>query len=757
MKRYLKPLLKVVAAYFIFGVAWIRFSDKILMFYTDDLNQITNLQTYKGTIFVGISTVIIYITLMNEMMKMKKSDAEKIKANNLVNALISSTDALIGIKDLSGKYIMLNKNANKYSGIDDNDLIMNEKIKKLFSASQLQSFKKQDLKILKTGEHIKTQISLKGRNNQNQVFLVSKFPIRNELGEIFSIGVVANDVTEKNKYYERLAIEAKVYETLKQGIILIDDNLEIVEINRSMCQILKFKQEELVGENIQDILYANISIENISNALKKNNGFYEKEIFLKTKKNLVFPAWISINSIKQSEEGTEYYVVIIEDLTDIKQKENKITRLEKIDPLTGLRNQSDFRRYLEQSISYSKLQNYSFALMYIDINNLKFINDSLGYKAGDEIIKVIGKRLKSIRSSYTKLHRMNGDEFAIIILKNEDMTNLRALGQKILDLSKAPVKIGDKEINVTVNMGISVYPEDGADLETIVQSAQTALRYSKDKEVMGLEFFSRNFRNELDSKFEMTTSLAKAMKKDEFLVYYQPQINTVTKEMVGVEALVRWEHPKYGIVSPMKFIPIAEANGIMHELGMLVLEKSGRQFKKWLDDGYELKKLSINLSSVQFKNEAIVRDILQVLDEIQLPAKFLEVEITESALVSNILEVEDKLLKLKMNGISASIDDFGTGYSSLGYLKSFSVDKLKIDRKFVMDIPDIDDGTIAKMICNLAKTLKMQVVAEGVETQAQYEFMKSIGVEIIQGYYFGKAMPAEELEILMQESTTKLT
>ncbi len=756
MKRYLKPLLKVAAAYFIFGVAWIRFSDKILMFYTNDLSQLTNLQTYKGIIFVSISTVIIYITLMNEMMKMKKSDSEKIKADNLVNALISSTDSLIGIKNLSGKYIMLNKNASEFCSIEDTDCNSNEKIKKMFLASQLQNFKEQDMKILETGEHIKTQVRLKDRNGQDRVFLASKFPIRNELGEIFSIGVVANDITEKNRYYERLAIEAEVFETLKQGIILINKNLKILEVNRSACKILKCEQEELVRENIQDILYSNITIESISKALKENNGFYEKEAFLKTKKNSVFPAWISINSIRCS-ENFEYYVIIIEDLTEIKQKENKITKLEKIDPLTGLRNQSDFRRYLEQTISYSKSHSNSFALVYIDINNLKFINDSLGNRAGDEIIKVTGKRLKSISGSYTKLYRMNGDEFAIVILKNEDMTNLRALGQKILDLSKTAVKVGDKEINITVNIGISVYPEDGADLETIVQSAQTALRYSKDKEVMGLEFFSRDFRNDLDSKFELTTSLAKAIKKNEFLVHYQPQVNTVTKEIVGLEALVRWKHPKYGIISPMKFIPIAESNGMMHELGMLVLEKSGRQFKKWLDDGYELKKLSINLSSVQFKNEAIVRDILQVLDRIQLPTKFLEVEITESALVSNILEVEDKLLNLKMNGISASIDDFGTGYSSLGYLKSFSVDKLKIDRKFVMDIPDIDDGTIAKMICNLAKTLKMQVVAEGVETQAQYEFMKSIGVEIIQGYYFGKPMSAEELEGLMQGSTTKLT
>ena len=745
MKISLKSVFRVTLIYFIFGISWIKFSDYLLIKYIKDIDRLSLFQTYKGITFVFISTTIIYITMLIDLKYSEKLNSEKGKSDNLLKSLIDSSDSYISVSDISGKHIMLNKKTRDFLKIEKEHQDYTAAVEKSFPSKHISKFKKLDKKVLETGKPIKTELEFPN----NEVHQVSRFPIRDSDNNIFAIGTIANDISEKKEYYKKLAIESTVFKTLKQGILLVDTDMKIVQTNEAVYDIIGIERGCLIGKDIQNILFTDINLKYISESVKKTNKIYEKESFLKKSNQSVFPAWISINYMQDKNENFEYYVLIIEDLTEIKQKEKRIIELEKTDPLTGLKNQSELKKSLKKIIASSNETNIKPALVYVDINNLKLINDSMGYSAGDKIIKSVGMKLSSLANSRTNIYRMSGDEFALLTLKNKDALHLEDFSNKVLELLKPPIKISDKDIQITVNIGISSYPDDGIDAESIIQSANTALRHSKTKGAMEIEFFSKTFKDELDSDFELSTSLAKAVENKELLIYYQPQVDALTKKIKGLEALLRWKHPKYGIISPNKFIPIAESSGLIHEIGLYVLKNAGEQFKTWLDSGYNIKNLCVNLSPVQFKAKNIVLDIIAQLKSIGLEGKFLDVEITETALINDVGKAQNTLLELKRHGISVSIDDFGTGYSSLGYLKSFSFDKLKIDRKFVMDLPEKDDGTIAQMINNLGKTLKLEVVAEGVESSHQYQFMKNIGVDTIQGYYFFKPMPAEDIEKIL--------
>ena len=441
-------------------------------------------------------------------------------------------------------------------------------------------------------------------------------------------------------------------------------------------------------------------------------------------------------------------MIVVEDLTEFKAKEKKIQKLEKQDPLTGLKNHDAMGKYIKK-LPLNKLD---IAVLYIDINNLKLINDSFGRNTGDDVLKKTGERLLGIEDKYIKLYRMRGDEFVLLVMGEDKLDKLDQITKEILNLFEEPMELNGEELHITVKIGVSLYPYDGETVDLVIQNAHTALRDLNNNGNNKVKFFKTNLKTELKNKFELASSLRKAISRDELVLHYQPQINTFNHEIMGLEALVRWKHPKYGLISPTKFIPIAESIGLIHEIGMWVLETAAVQFKIWIESGYKLKKLSVNLSPLQFKTETLVEDILKVMAKTGLSPEYLDIEITESILIENMDDTQNKLLDLKLNGISISIDDFGSGYSSLGYLKSFSFDKIKVDRNFVKDIPRKDDGSIAKIINNLGNTLGLEVIAEGVETQSQYEFMKDIGVEVIQGYYFAKPLPTDGVENFMNQT-----
>lgn len=448
-------------------------------------------------------------------------------------------------------------------------------------------------------------------------------------------------------------------------------------------------------------------------------------------------------------------VITIQDITARKKTEQEIRHLAYHDMLTGLHNRKSFYMRLEDHILQSQSQegkrrqiNSKWALLFLDLDRFKYVNDTLGHDVGDELLKFVAKRLKICLRKSDYIFRLGGDEFTIILNGLTDDTDVAKVAKKLREEVARPYRIAGQEIYITVSIGISVYPVDGQNVEALVKNADMAMYAAKD-ERQGYRFFTEEMNKVALERMMLEGSLRNALQQNQFIIYYQPLVNEYNR-VVGSEALLRWRHPDIGLISPAKFIPLAEETGAIIPIGKWVLASACLQAKTWYDKGYTDFYVAVNLSTRQFREADLVETVEQVLRDTGLPPHCLKLEVTESGIMENPEEAIEKMQQLREHGIHFSIDDFGTGYSSLSYLKRFPIDTLKIDRSFVMDSTvNKDDQEIIKTIIAMAKNLKLNTVAEGVETKAQQDFLVLQGCRMMQGFYFGKPMPAEAFERIL--------
>ncbi len=428
----------------------------------------------------------------------------------------------------------------------------------------------------------------------------------------------------------------------------------------------------------------------------------------------------------------------------------KVKRLEFHDPLTGLPNRTLFLDRLESAILRAQRNNSLLALLMIDIDNIKLINETLGHDNGDKVIQSVGIQLSDLTRKTDTVSRSSGDEFNLIIENINDAKHIGLMTKKILQEIEHDVIIKDHEIRVKSSIGISIFPQDGTDVGSLLSNADAALNRAKQQGGNTFEFYSHQLGKQAKRRLELETKLRHALDNDELVVYYQPKINLKTDAATGMEALVRWNHPKQGIIPPDEFIPIAEETGLIIQLGQQVIEKSCRQFKQWQQADLPITNLSINVSARQFKEQDLVTLLHDTLRKNKLDARHIELELTESTLLGNETQAESILNQLHDMGIKISIDDFGTGYASLAYLKRLPIDILKIDKSFIDGILfESDDIAIINAICGLAIGLGIKLVAEGIETKEQLEKIKELNINYGQGYYWSPPLPAEKyLEFL---------
>lgn len=438
-------------------------------------------------------------------------------------------------------------------------------------------------------------------------------------------------------------------------------------------------------------------------------------------------------------------------LVESEKNKQKVKRLEFHDVLTGLPNRALLLDRLESATFRAQRNNSMSALMMIDIDNLKLINETLGHHNGDKIIQSVATRLSnSIRDTDT-LSRSGGDEFSLIIENIKNLEDVGLLAAKFSDIIEHRLTIMDHEIHIKASIGISLYPQDGTDIGSLLSNADAALYRAKEQGGNVYEFYSPELGKQANRRLKLENNLRQAIENDELVVYYQPKIDLSTSFADGMEALVRWNHPSQGIIPPDEFIPIAEETGLIIALGKQVIKKACAQFKKWQDDDIPVTNISINVSARQFKEEDLVTLFEETLEKNNLDATHIELELTESALIHNENHAESTLKQLHKMGIKISIDDFGTGYASLSYLKRLPIDILKIDKSFTDGIlHDPDDIAIVNAIYGLAKGLGLKLVAEGIETSEQLARVKSIGVDYGQGYYWSPPKPAEQYVALLQ-------
>ncbi|MBU0966968.1 MAG: EAL domain-containing protein [Proteobacteria bacterium] len=450
----------------------------------------------------------------------------------------------------------------------------------------------------------------------------------------------------------------------------------------------------------------------------------------------------------------------VQDITERIKTEEKIRFLAYYDGLTGLPNRQLFLEHFNQALFAAQRDGSKVALLYLDLDRFKRINDTLGHSAGDKLLKAISICLAdSIRSSDivakaclpdkpgVTLSRLGGDEFTILLTRLAEEEQAGRVAQRILDLLSQPNRIADQEVYISGSIGITLYPSDGEDVDILLRNADVAMYHAKESGRNSFQYFSEQMNQRTMEKLSIETDLKKALERNELLLYYQPQIDLQTGKLAGVEALVRWLHPRLGMVPPSMFIPIAEETGLIVDIGQWVLVEACRQAVQWQKAGFVPVRMGVNISSLQFKQQSLATLVGQVLQKTGLAAGCLELELTESAIMQNVSLVNDTLIDLKKIGVNLSVDDFGTGYSSMSYLKRFPLDTLKIDRSFVMDITtDANDAAIIKAIIALAKSLGLKTIAEGVETGEQLAFLQEQGCDEIQGFFISRPLPSREAE-----------
>lgn len=561
-----------------------------------------------------------------------------------------------------------------------------------------------------------------------------------------SIWVYA-DISERKLAEEKLRLSAKVLEHIADGVIVTDVDGKIVAVNPAFSLITGYAESEAVGAT-PAILRSGREEKAFYRKLWQellNNGFWSGEIWNKRKNADFYLEWLTISAVRDMNGACTHYVGVFRDITEAKESQKKLDHLAHHDPLTGLPNRALFNDRLAHAMQRSAREHQQLALLFIDLDRFKNVNDSLGHHIGDELLKQVSLALTDKVRDGDTLARLGGDEFILLLENVDGQYGATVVAEKLMSVFELPFMVVGHELFVTCSVGISLFPIDGVDLNMLIRNADVAMYQSKAHGRNAYRFYSAEMMGEGVERLRLESMLRRSIEKKEIFLNFQPQIEIESGRLVGVEALVRWQHPELGLVPPVKFIPLAEDTGYINQLGKWVLYESCRQMIRWQDEGLYVPKIAVNLSVKQFERGSIVSMVADILQETGLESHRLQLEVTES-LIMNTGDAFVFINDLHAIGVGLAIDDFGTGYSSLAYLKQLPVQTLKIDRSFIKDIStDVNDEAIATAIIQLGKSLNLSVVAEGVETREQVDFLLRQGCNLAQGYFFSRPLMPQDL------------
>nr|WP_307836140.1 EAL domain-containing protein [Chromobacterium sp. ASV5] len=561
------------------------------------------------------------------------------------------------------------------------------------------------------------------------------------------IGVVM-DVSERLLADANLRLAAKVFENSTEGILILDAGAHIIAVNDAFSRITGYPQEETLGKVSR--IFSDCEQHDSAAMLEAlaGSGHWHGEMMDRRKSGEWYPAELSISALRDDAGAVSNYVAVFSDITLRKQAEERLQFLANHDPLTRLPNRSSLTSRLDEALGQACREGGPLAVMFIDLDRFKLINDSFGHQVGDQLLCETASRLLQVVGERGLLARLGGDEFTLLMTDFAGHETLAAMAQEILDALGLPLWLEQHEIYVTGSIGISVFPNDGLDAASLLKNADVAMYRAKDAGKNTYQFFDAEMNTQTFERLLLENGLRLALERGEFELHYQPQLNAASRELEGAEALLRWRHPQLGLVPPGRFISLAEETGLIKPIGDWVLREACRQLAAWDAEGLDVPRLAVNLSPRQFGQQGLPAKVAAALQAAGLPAKRLELEITESMIMQSPAEAVSLLAELKALGVWLSIDDFGTGYSSLSHLKRFPLDTLKIDQSFVEGLPDDDNAAIAEAILAMARKLRFQVVAEGVENEAQAQFLRAKGCATLQGYHFSRPLPAAEFAAL---------
>ncbi len=555
-----------------------------------------------------------------------------------------------------------------------------------------------------------------------------------------SIGTV-QDVTAQRESDESLRLAATVFDSSLNGILITSPEGAILRVNQAFSEITGYSAEEALGRTprlLKSEQHDAAFYQTMWEALDRT-GSWQGEIWDRHRDGHVIPMWQSITAVLDAQGEVSHYIGIFFDITEQKRAAEHIDRLAHYDALTDLPNRLLFNERCTHALERARREGGKVALLFLDLDHFKHVNDSLGHPVGDALLQAVAQRLKQQLREEDTVARLGGDEFVVILEEVAAAADTEWVARKLLEAFTEVFPVRGHDLSLGISIGISMYPNDGEDVTSLVKNADIALYRAKEHGRGNFQFFEAYLTQVAAERLYIEGELRQAIRRDELAIHYQPQHTLDDGGLAGAEALLRWRHPELGQVPPDRFIPIAEDSGLIVPIGEWVLREACRQAKAWLDSGNPLERVAVNLSGVQIQRGDIVATVSRILAETGLPPERLELEITETYIMRQAERDIRVLEQLRDLGVKLAIDDFGTGQSSLGYLKRLPVDKLKIDRSFVMDIPqDADDAAITRAIVALGHSLRLKVLAEGVETPQQEAFLKELGCDAVQGYYYSK-------------------
>lgn len=564
---------------------------------------------------------------------------------------------------------------------------------------------------------------------------------------------------------ERMAANAMLRETVRryssifehatEGIFQTTPEGRYLNANPALARIYGHASPDALIEHLHDIqlqLYVSPARRAEFVRLMQEQGGvrnFESQVYQRDGSVI----WISENAraVRNSDGSVQFYEGTVVDITERRQHEAELEYQASHDNLTGLPNRSLLRERIERAIDKARRDNRRVAVVFVDLDHFKLINDSLGHHVGDRLLLEVAGRLTSCIRSHDSVARQGGDEFVLVLTEQHDADETLAIISRLLEVISQPWVNDGQEYGLSCSIGISCYPKDGNNPDALLRCADAAMYQAKASGRSTYHFYTPELNLAISERLELENSLRHALERNEFRVYYQPRIDVASGHIIGAEALIRWDCPGKGLIPPESFISIAEETGLIIPIGQWILQEACRQNSAWQQAGLPAINVSVNLSPIQFRDAGLVQSVAAALQQADLDPAFLELELTESFVMHDAERINIAMQSLKALGVDIAVDDFGTGYSSLSYLKRFPVDRLKVDKSFVRDIDsDPDDAAIVRAIITLGHALGLKVVAEGVETRAHLEFLQQHGCDELQGYYFSRPVPAAEMEALLR-------
>lgn len=557
-----------------------------------------------------------------------------------------------------------------------------------------------------------------------------------------------DDLTRQQEYEDSLALAQQVFDNAAEAVMITDAENRIVRINSAFTRITGWTAEESLGRNPSFLSSGKQSPEFYREMWQtlSEAGVWQGEVVNRRRSGQYYPEWLSISTVRNRQGKVTHYLAIFSDISERKRAEGLIHRYSWFDSLTDLPNKALLIDRINQAIIAAQNEGKPLYLLAFNLNRLKHINDSLGHNIGDEVLKIVAQRLVKATREGDTVSRVTGDDFVVVVPRLSQPHRAINLAERLVESINAPMDIQGNAIHITANAGLSVFPADGTEPDTLLMNADAALNHSRTQGQNKIAFFEPHMNAAILEKINLQGELTAALAQHQFLLHFQPQLDLQTQRLTGVEALIRWQHPERGLVSPAVFIPAAEELGLIVQIGDWVIDEACRNLARWRQRGLTELCVAINLSAHQFAHTNLVQTVRDAIVRHGVPPERIELEITEGVAMHDADEVLTRLHELKAIGVQISIDDFGTGYSSLAYLMRFPVDKLKIDQSFVRDMGNSSEAdSIVRAIVALAHGLSLAVIAEGVETDAQLDRLKHIGCNEIQGYLLSRPLSFDDV------------